>query len=101
MLKDKNTVKILVKDKNINFYRHYDGDNIDDIFKHVGIYAYIVKDLILYQALPQSINEKNLSLEQFRFLDNGFKIFAYYASSNPGISIDSINNLNDINGVNN
>ena len=101
LLKDENTVKILVKDKNINFYRHYDGDNIDDIFKHVGIYAYIVKDLILYQALPQSINEKNLSLEQFRFLDNGFKIFAYYASSNPGISIDSINNLNDINGVNN
>ena len=28
LLKDKNTVKILVKDKNINFYRHYDGDNI-------------------------------------------------------------------------
>ena len=36
LLKDKNTVKILVKDKNINFYRYYDGDNIDGQSAFVG-----------------------------------------------------------------
>ena len=71
-----------------------------DIFKHIGIYAYHVRDLKGYIQLKQSSNEKDLSLEQYRFLDNNFNISPYLAVSDPGISVDSIDNINDINGVN-
>jgi len=92
----KNTVKICIDDKNINFCRIVKGNISAKIYKHIGIYAYYVKDLNSYKQLPQSENEIDLSLEQFRFVDNGYKISAYYAVSNPGISIDSSDNLNEI-----
>lgn len=99
---DKNTVKIELHDSGINFYRVLsDSTDIGNIYKHIGIYAYLVKDLLLYQSYPQSENEISLSLEQCRFLDNQLKIQAYKAVSDPGISVDSINNLNELEGVNN
>ena len=98
--KDKNTVKISIS-QNIKFYRDAGEDIKDKLFKHIGIYAYHVSDLILYKKLPQSDNEISLSLEQYRFVDNNFKIHAYLAKSDPGISIDSIDNMNEIRGVSN
>ena len=99
---DKNTVKIDLHDNGINFYRVLsDSTDRGNIYKHIGIYAYLVKDLLLYQSYPQSENEISLSLEQCRFLDNQLKIQAYKAVSDPGISVDSINNLNELEGVNN
>ena len=98
--KDKNTVKISIS-QNIKFYRNVGEDIKDKLFKHIGIYAYHVSDLILYKKLPQSNNEISLSLEQYRFVDNNFKIHAYLAKSDPGISIDSIDNINEIRGVSN
>jgi len=99
---DKNTVKIEVDGSSINFYRVL-SDLVDssNIYKHIGIYAYMVKDLFLYQSYPQSENEISLSLEQCRFLDNQLNIQAYKAVSDPGISVDSIDNLNKIKSVNN
>ena len=99
---DKNTVKIEVDGNSINFYRVL-SDLVDttNIYKHIGIYAYQVKDLFLYKSYPQSENEISLSLEQCRFLDNQLKIQAYKAVSDPGISVDSIDNLNDIKSINN
>ena len=52
-------------------------------------------------SLPQSNNEISLSLEQYRFLDNKLKISAYRAVSDPGMSVDSLDNLNELKGVNN
>ena len=99
---DKNTVKIELDDNGINFHRILsDSADRGNIYKHIGIYAYSVKDLLLYQGYPQSENEISLSLEQCRFLDNQLKIQAYKAVSDPGISVDSINNLNEIKSVNN
>ena len=66
LVTDRNTVKISVDENNINFYREVSDNMCGNIYKHIGIYAYLVKDLNSYKLLPQSINEKNLSLEQFR-----------------------------------
>ena len=101
LISDRNTVKISVDENNINFYREVSENMSRNIYKHIGIYAYFVKDLNSYKILPQSINEKNLSLEQFRFLDNGYSIQAYCAVSDPGVSVDSSDNLTEIKGINN
>ena len=95
-LLDENTVKILFKNNNISFHRIINNCENFDIYKHIGIYAYFVKDLIFYKNLPQSKNEKSLSLEQCRFLDNNFNISAYNAISDPGVSVDILDNLGDI-----
>ena len=44
--------------------------------------------------------KKSLSLEQYRFLDNNFIISAYNAVSDPRVSIDILDNLNDIIDIN-
>ena len=98
---DKNTVKIVIRDGIEGFYRVINNDFDAEIYKHIGIYAYSVKDLCLYMSLPQSNNEISLSLEQYRFLDNKLKISAYRAVSDPGMSVDSLDNLNELKGVNN
>ena len=96
---NKNTVKICINEENINFCRTVEDNISDKIYKHIGIYGYYVKDLISYKLLPRSENEKDLSLEQFRFVDNGYNISAYYAVSDPGISVDSSDNLSEIRKV--
>ncbi len=93
---DRNTVKINIENDAISFHRIIKKNPSGKIYKHVGIYAYFVKDLYLYKSIPQSENELNLSLEQYRFIDNNFKVSAYCAISNPGVSVDSTNNLNEI-----
>ena len=98
---DKNTVKIIIRDGVEGFCRVVSNDSDVEIYKHIGIYSYSVKDLYLYMSLPQSNNEISLSLEQYRFLDNKLKISAYRAVSDPGMSVDSLDNLNELKGVNN
>ena len=93
---DRNTVKINIEKNMISFHRIVKNNLSGKIYKHIGIYAYFVKDLYLYKSIPQSKNELSLSLEQYRFIDNDFKISAYCAISNPGISVDSAHNLNEI-----
>ena len=97
--KDTNTVKISLG-KNIKFHRKVDMNENGEFYKHIGIYAYHVDDLLSYKNLPQSSNEISLSLEQYRFVDNDIKIHAYLAKSDPGISIDSVENLNEYIGIN-
>ncbi|MFM1875345.1 MAG: 3-deoxy-manno-octulosonate cytidylyltransferase [Bacteroidota bacterium] len=48
--------------------------NLEDSFKHIGIYAYRVETLKIISKLPQSENELAERLEQLRWLDNGFEI---------------------------
>lgn len=45
-----------------------------DYFKHIGIYAYRSDVLAKITSLPQAELEKAESLEQLRWLENGFKI---------------------------
>lgn len=43
-------------------------------YKHIGIYAFRTETLRAVTALPQSLLEKAESLEQLRWLENGFRI---------------------------
>jgi 3-deoxy-manno-octulosonate cytidylyltransferase (CMP-KDO synthetase) len=43
-------------------------------FKHIGLYGYRYKALMQITKLPQSASELAESLEQLRWIDNGFKI---------------------------
>lgn len=43
-------------------------------YKHIGLYAYKSEVLAQVTKLPQTFNEKSESLEQLRWLDNGYRI---------------------------
>ena len=45
-------------------------------YKHIGMYAYRAEVLLEITKLPQSELEKSESLEQLRWLENGYKIKA-------------------------
>jgi 3-deoxy-manno-octulosonate cytidylyltransferase (CMP-KDO synthetase) len=76
-----NVVKAVVAQnlKALYFSRHaipFNRNNSDDIiyYKHIGIYAYRTAILSLISKLPVSLLERAESLEQLRWLENGFTI---------------------------
>ena len=79
-LTDKNKVKIFFdKENNANsFVRNYEITEEefqkDNFYKHIGIYAFREDILEKITKLSASKNEKQLNLEQLRWLDNKFKI---------------------------
>jgi 3-deoxy-manno-octulosonate cytidylyltransferase (CMP-KDO synthetase) len=68
---DKNDYAIYFSRSVIPFPRHLD---IDNYYKHIGIYAYNRKFLLEYAKMEQTPLEKSESLEQLRALENGYKI---------------------------
>lgn len=61
-------------------------------YKHVGMYAYRPEVLEAITALPQGILEKAESLEQLRWLENGYKI-AVRMTDHESIGIDTPEDL--------
>ncbi|MFK4785543.1 3-deoxy-manno-octulosonate cytidylyltransferase [Fusobacterium sp. MFO224] len=49
-------------------------ENMNNYFKHIGIYGYQKDFVIEYSKLPQTKLEISESLEQLRVLENGYKI---------------------------
>ena len=71
-----------------NFMRNLQGQNIDNIYHHIGIYCYELKTLEKFVSFKQSKNELKNRLEQLRALDNGIDINVGLASRSP-IGVDT------------
>ena len=95
-VQNQNVVKVVckedIKKKKIstakNFLRSIEGENLVNIYHHIGIYIYKVSILQKFVTLQQSNNEIDLKLEQFRALDNKIKIDVVFTNSAP-IGVDT------------
>ena len=64
-------------------------------FKHVGIYGYTSKFLNELKSLREGVLEKMESLEQLRFIENGYKIKVLETDSNV-IGVDTQEDLREV-----
>lgn len=97
-----NIVKVITdfNDNAIYFSRSvipYDRDKkvVPKYFKHIGIYGYTTKFLNELNNLKDGILEKIESLEQLRFIENGYKIKVLKTDSNV-IGVDTQEDLENV-----
>ncbi len=64
-------------------------------FKHIGIYGYTAKFLNELKNLREGVLEKIESLEQLRFIENGYKIKVLETASNV-IGVDTEEDLREV-----
>ena len=98
-LADVNNVKVVVKRKidNNNFSEATDffrssSKTFENLYHHVGIYAFTNKALIRYVSLERSKLELERKLEQLRALENNMSIHVGYINSSP-LSVDTESDL--------
>jgi len=100
-LTDKNKVKVFFdKENNANsFVRNYEISEEefqkDNFYKHIGIYAFREDILEKITKLSASKNEKQLNLEQLRWMDNKFKIKVEITES-ESLSVDTPEDIDKI-----
>ena len=96
---DENNVKVALKEKikfgnfgkATDFYRTF-SKTYENIYHHVGIYAFTNKALVRYVSLERSKLELERKLEQLRALENDMSIHVGYINS-PPLSVDTKNDL--------
>jgi len=96
LFSNENIVKVVTKKKlnyknsflAISFKRNHIFKKEENIYHHIGIYAYEVNTLKKFIDLNQSKNEIKYRLEQLRALDNNLHINVTLAKSSP-IGIDT------------
>ena len=66
---------------------------LDDVYRHLGIYAYRAAFLAGYAALPVSPIEQMESLEQLRVLWNGGRIAVAFVDEAPPAGVDTAEDL--------
>ena len=101
-LTNENNVKVAVKEKlktdnfskATDFYRN-SLNTYENIYHHVGIYAFTNKALVRYVSLERSKLELKRKLEQLRALENDMSIHVGYISSSP-LSVDTENDLIEV-----
>ena len=101
-LTDENNVKVVVKDKltannfgeATDFFRS-SSIAYENIYHHIGIYAFTSKALVRYVSLERSKLELERKLEQLRALENNMSIHVRYINSSP-LSVDTKNDLIEI-----
>ena len=93
-IKNPNVVKVICdeNDNALNFFRTPNPESQTPNFKHIGVYAFRRKTLFEFVELPESKLEKIEKLEQFRLLENGYKI-KMVLTSYKGIGIDTPQDL--------
>ena len=101
-LTNENNVKVVVEEKlkANNFGKVTDffrtSSNIyENIYHHVGIYAFTNKALVRYVSLERSKLELVRKLEQLRALENNMSIHVGYINSSP-LSIDTKSDLIEV-----
>ena len=72
--------------------------NQGEFYKHIGIYGYTVKALLEITKLKPSSLELAESLEQLRWIENGYRIQTRVTNIET-IAIDTPEDLNKINGL--
>lgn len=77
------------------FYGHGAGQAA---YKHIGLYVYRKEALLKLAKLEQTGLEKAESLEQLRFLENGYRIKVVEVSYNP-VSVDTPEDLEKVRGL--
>ena len=101
-MNEENNVKVVVKEKleansfvkATDFFRT--SSNIyNNIYHHVGIYAFTNKALVRYVSLERSKLELERNLEQLRALENNMSIHVGYINSSP-LSVDTKNDLIEV-----
>jgi len=96
MFSNENIVKVETTEKlnsnnlslALSFKRNHIFKEEENIYHHIGIYAYKVKTLEKFISLNQTKNEVQNRLEQLRALDNNLKINVFLAKSSP-IGVDT------------
>jgi len=75
----------------------HDRDSLGrDAWRHIGIYAYRAGFLKRYQQLEPSALEQSEKLEQLRVLDNGETILVQSIDYDPGIGVDTQEDLDRV-----
>jgi 3-deoxy-manno-octulosonate cytidylyltransferase (CMP-KDO synthetase) len=99
---DKNFRALYFSRSPIPYIRSKDNSTWSDqhtYFKHLGIYAYRTSVLQEITKLPQSSLELAESLEQLRWLENGYRIMAE-TTEVESISVDTPEDLDKLNQIN-
>ena len=98
VVKDINGFALYFSRSQIPFLRDLKEPDItgkQNIYKHIGIYAYRKECLKKLTELKESSLEKSEKLEQLRFLENGYKLFTVLTDY-KSISVDTPEDLEKI-----
>jgi len=97
MLANPNVVKVVISHENkalyfsrypVPFLRNSSFESVD-FYKHIGIYAYRADVLVALVKIPSSALEKAESLEQLRWLQAGYSIYAQQTQYEASVGIDT------------
>jgi len=101
-IENPNVVKVVVKEKllkdrfsrSLDFFRKKETIE-DNIYHHIGIYAFTNKALVRYVTLKRTKLELERNLEQLRALENNMSIHVGFVKSSP-LSVDTEEDLIEV-----
>ena len=71
-----------------DFFRINEQLSLNNVYHHIGIYAFTNEALLRYVSLKRSKLELERKLEQLRAMENGMTIHVGYINSSP-LSVDT------------